>query len=92
MFVYLRILMTCSLCKNTNFAIDNRKEMAKKDIEKLIKYSKEYEGTEPVGGMKYDTGNKAMVYSRGNILLGKGSFMESLHVGAVRRYLVNLLF
>ena len=66
--------------------------MARKDIEKLIKYSKEHEDAEPVSGMKYDTGNKEMVYTRGNILLGKGSFLDSLHVGAVRRYLVNLLF
>ena len=66
--------------------------MAKKDIEKLIRRSKAYEDAEPASGMKYDTGNKAMVYTRGNILLGKGNFLESLHVGAVRRYLVNLLF
>lgn len=66
--------------------------MARKDIEKLIKYSKEHEDAEPVSGMKYDTGYKAMLYTRGNILLGKGRFLESLNVGAVRRYLVNLLF
>lgn len=66
--------------------------MAKKDLEKLIRYSKDYEDQKQLSGMKYDTGNSSMVYTRGNILLGKGRFLESLHVGAVRRYLVNLLF
>ena len=66
--------------------------MAKTDVEKLIRYSKDHEENSLGDGMEYDTGKSSMVYSRGNILLGKGSFMESLHVGAVRRYLVNLLF
>lgn len=70
----------------------NNKDMAKVDLEKLIKYSKEYEEKSCESGMKYDTGNSSMVYTRGNVLLGKGRFLESLHVGNIRRYLVNLLF
>jgi hypothetical protein len=63
--------------------------MAKTDIEKLIAYSEQHDHLENLTGMSYDTGKSSMVYSRGNILLGKGHFLESLKVGAIRRYLVD---
>lgn len=68
------------------------KDMAKADVEKLIQYSKEHDSKESDMGMDYDTGHSSMVYSRGNILLGKGIFLKSLRVSKLRRYLVNLLF
>ena len=63
--------------------------MAKADIESLIDYTKRHDHLEDLTDMKYDTGQSSMVYSRGNILLGKGHFLESLKVGAIRRYLVD---
>lgn len=66
--------------------------IAKADVEKLILYSKEHDSKESDMGMDYDTGHSSMVYSRGNILLGKGIFLKSLRVSKLRRYLVNLLF
>ena len=66
--------------------------MAKSDIEKLINYSKKHETMEFGSGMEYDTGHSSMVYTRGNILLGRGRFLRSLHISRLRRYLVNLLF
>ena len=66
--------------------------IAKADVEKLIQYSKEHDSKESDMGMDYDTGHSSMVYSRGNILLGKGIFMKSLRVSKLRRCLVNLLF
>jgi hypothetical protein len=66
--------------------------MAKTDLEKLIRYSKEHESEECGSGMRYDTGSSSMVYSRGNVLLGQGRFLDSLHVNAIKRVLVNLFF
>ena len=66
--------------------------MAKADIEKLKAYANQQKPLETERGMKYDTGSSSMVYSRGNILLGKGRFLESLRVGTVRRFFVDLLF
>ena len=74
----------CYIC-NTNV-----KYMAIADIEKLKTYSEKVESYTTLSGMKYDTGKSSMVYSRGNILLGKGSFLESLHVGYLRRFFVDL--
>ena len=66
--------------------------MAKTDVEKLIRYSKDHEENSLGDGMEYDTGKSSMVYSRGSVLLGRGCFLESLHVNGIRRFLVNLLF
>lgn len=66
--------------------------MAKTDVEKLINYSKKHETMEYDSRMEYDNGHSSMVYTRGNILLGKGRFLRSLHISRLRRYLVSLLF
>lgn len=66
----------------------NGNNMANRHFEELINSAKPDRGAR----MGYDTGEAAGLYSRGNVLLGVGSFLKSFCPGLLDKITMNFLF